>query len=77
MIDKEFEFYDANQAGIVDGHLEEFVVVKDRQVRGYYKTEEEAFHSMVGEELETFMVKRCQEPGTDIIHYYNDAVIFV
>jgi non-ribosomal peptide synthetase component E (peptide arylation enzyme) len=77
MIHDEFEFYDANQAEIVNGHLGEFVVIKDLKVRGYYKTEEEALDSMLGEELGTFMVQRCQEPGTDIAHYYNNEVVFV
>jgi hypothetical protein len=77
MVREEFEFYDANQAEIVAGHLEDFVVIKDCKVRGYYKTEEEAFDSMIGEELGTFMVQRCQKPGTDIAHYYNTAVVFV
>jgi hypothetical protein len=78
MIHDEFEFYDANQAEIVVGHLDEFVVIKNLKVRGYYKIEEEAFHSMsvLGEKLGTFMVKRCQKPGTGIIGYYNDAVVF-
>jgi hypothetical protein len=77
MIRDEFEFYDVNQAEIVAGHLDEFVVIKDRTVRGYYKTEEEALDSMIGEELGAFMVQRCQEPGTDIAHYYNNEVAFV
>jgi hypothetical protein len=76
MVRDEFEFYDANQAEIVAGHLDDFVVIKDRKVRGYYKTDEDAFDSMIGEELGTFMVKRCQKPGTDIINYYNDRVVF-
>jgi hypothetical protein len=76
MIESEFDFYDANQNKIVTGHLGEFVVIKGQQVRGYYKTEDEAFNSMIGEELGTFMVQLCQKPGTDIADYYNNAVIF-
>jgi hypothetical protein len=76
MIEDEFTFYEANQNEIVKGHLDEFVVVKGQRVLGYYKVEEEAFDSMVGEELGTFMVKKCQLPGTDIIGYFNDAVAF-
>jgi hypothetical protein len=72
MVRDEFEFYDANQAEIVTGHLDEFVVIKDRKVRGYYKTEEDALDSMIGEKLGTFMVHKCQKPGADIAHYYNN-----
>jgi hypothetical protein len=76
MIHDEFTFYEAHQEEIVQGHLDDFVVIKDRQVLGYYKTEEDAFDSMIGEELGTFMVKRCQRPGSDIIEYFNNAVAF-
>jgi hypothetical protein len=76
MIHDEFEFYYTNQESIIEGHLDEFVVIKDRQVRGYYKTEEAALHSMIDEELGTFMLHRCQELEAETAHYYNDAVTF-
>ena len=76
MIHDEFAFYKANQDKIVQEHLDEFVVIKNQQVCGYYKSEEGAFDSMIGEELGTFMVKRCQKPGTDMIEYFNNAVAF-
>jgi hypothetical protein len=76
MIKDEFTFYEENQKQIIQGHIDEFVVIKDRQVRGYYKLEEDAFDSMINEKLGTFMVKRCQEPGTDVIKYFNNAVAF-
>ncbi|MDR0502235.1 MAG: hypothetical protein LBH16_02825 [Treponema sp.] len=76
MICDDFIFYDTNQEKVVTGHINEFVVIKDSRVYGYYKTEMEAFKSMVGNELGTFMVKRCQEPGTDVVEYFNNAVAF-
>ncbi|MCL2007698.1 MAG: hypothetical protein FWG77_06385 [Treponema sp.] len=76
MIHDEFIYYKTNQDEIVQGHLDEFVVIKGRKVRGYYKSEEEAFDSMLDEELGTFMVKRCQKTGTDILEYFNNAVSF-
>ena len=76
MIHDDFIFYKANQEKIVQGHLDEFIVIKNQQVCGYYGSEEEAFDSMVNEELGTFMVKRCQKPGTDKIEYFNNAVAF-
>ena len=76
MVHDEFTFYEANQEKIIQGHIDEFVVIKDRQICGYYKQEEDAFDSMVGHDLGTFMVKRCQEPGTDVVKYFNNAVSF-
>ena len=77
MISDEFTFYKTNQDIIIKGHLDEFVVIKNQQISGYYKNEEDAFDSMVNEELGTFMVKRCQKSGTDVIEYFNNAVSFV
>jgi hypothetical protein len=76
MIADEFTFYSTHQNEIVEGHLEEFVVIKDQKILGYYKAEEDAFDSMLSEKLGTFMVKKCQLPGTDVINYYNNAVVF-
>ena len=76
MVHEEFAFYKANQGQIVQGHLDEFVVIKNKQIYGYYKSEDEAFDSMLDEELGTFMVKRCQKPGTDILEYFNNAATF-
>ena len=76
MIQNDFLFYKANQDKIIQGHLDEFVVIKNQQVRGYYKSEEDAFDSMIDEELGTFMVKRCQKPGADVVEYFNNSVAF-
>jgi len=76
MICDEFNYYDNNQEEITRNHINEFVVIKNRQVCGYYELEMDAFKSMVGNELGTFMVKRCQKPGTDVIEYFNNAVTF-
>jgi len=76
MISDEFAYYDNNQEEIVHNHINEFVVIKDCQVCGYFKSEMDAFKSMVGNELGTFMVKRCQKPGTDVVEYFNNAVAF-
>lgn len=75
-IKEAFDYYKANQDEIVAGHIDEYVVIKGQKICGYYENEEDAFDSMVGEELETFIVQKCQEPGTDIANYYNNAVAF-
>ena len=76
MLQNEFSFYKENQNKIIKDHLDDFVVIKNQKIRGYYKSEEDAFDSMLNEELGTFMVKRCQKPGTDVIDYFNNAVAF-
>jgi hypothetical protein len=76
MLKDDFEYYTTHQNEIVGDHLDEFVVIKDFQVKGYYKDEIDAFESMKSNELGTFMVKKCQIPGTDIVNYFNNSVRF-
>lgn len=76
MIQDDYQFYRSHQEEIVKDHLEEYVVIKDSSVLGYYKEESKAFKSMVGNELGTFIVKKCQLPGTDMVTYYNNLVSF-
>jgi len=76
MVKDEFVFFEANQDEIVQGHIDEFVIIKDQKVCGYYNSEEDAFNSMIGNELGTFMVKRCQKTGTDVVKYFNNSVMF-
>jgi hypothetical protein len=76
MIQDDFEYYTSHQEEIVRDHLGEFVVIKDSAVIGYFQEEAMAFESMKGNELETFIVKKCQSPGTDVVTYYNNRVAF-
>jgi hypothetical protein len=74
----ESAYFFGNQPEIVEGHLGEWVVIKDETVIGYYKTEDEAFTAMAEahEKLGTFMVHLCKNPLDDIINYHNNQVAF-
>ena len=76
MLKDDFEYYTANQEEIVKDHLGEFVVIKDSAIIGYFKEEAQAFEHMKGNELGTFIVKKCQQPGTDVVTFYNNRVAF-
>jgi hypothetical protein len=76
MIQDDFEYYASHQDEIVNDHLGEFVVIKDAAVKGYYSDEATAFEAMKENELGTFIVKKCQPLGTDVITYYNNRVAF-
>ena len=76
MIKDNFDYYIANQEEIVNGHLGEFVIIRNQAVVGYFNEEAKAFESMKDSELGTFIIKKCQEPGTDIINYFNNNVAF-
>jgi hypothetical protein len=45
-------------------------------VLGYYAKEIDAFKAMKEHELGTFIVKKCQLKGTDIVTYFNNQVRF-
>jgi hypothetical protein len=76
MLSVDFEYYTAHQPEIVDGHIGEFVVIKNALVLGYYKDEMAAFTSMKAEVPGTFMVKKCKPQGEDIETYYGSQVVF-
>ena len=77
MLKDDFEYYTVNQGEIVKDHLDEYVVIKNSAVVGYFKEEAQAFESMKANELGTFLVKKCQQPGTDVVTYYSNRVAFV
>jgi hypothetical protein len=76
MMQDDFDFYDANQDKIVDGHIDEFVIVKNTQVMGYYGDEMDAFASMRNEIPGTFMIKKCKPKGQDMLVYRTSKVAF-
>ena len=76
MLKDDFKYYTDNQEEIVKDHLGEFVVIKDSAVIGYFKEESKALKSMKDHELGTFLVKKCQELGSDIVTFYNNSVAF-
>jgi len=76
MIQDDFEYYTSHQDEIVKDHMGEFVVIKDAVVKGYFNDEAAAFEAMKENELGTFIVKKCQSFGTDVIAYYSNRVAF-
>ncbi|MHC6204131.1 hypothetical protein ACYULU_13180 [Breznakiellaceae bacterium SP9] len=76
MMQDDFEFYDANQDEIVDGHINEFVIIKNAGVAGYYANEMDAFAVMKNEVPGTFMVKKCKPKGQDMLVYRTNRVAF-
>lgn len=62
---KEFDWYIAHQAELVEKYKSKFVVIKNQEVIGVYDGQLEAVQE-TGKEHEpgTFLVQKC-EPGTD------------
>ena len=61
-LEKEFEYYLAHQAELVEEFDGKFVVIKDDEVLGAYDSEIEAIEETMKEhELGTFLVQKCEE----------------
>jgi hypothetical protein len=65
MLVREYFYYTAHQEGIIDGHLGEYVVIKNTDILGYYSGILEALDAMAEKNLElgTFMVHKCRPVG--------------
>ena len=75
MLEKEYKHFLSIQDELIKDHFEEYVVIKDTQILGFYSSEEEAFKSMIGNELGTFLTKQCI-PGDDRVHRFHSRVAF-
>ncbi|MCD6502373.1 hypothetical protein J7L01_07195 [bacterium] len=61
-LEKEFEYYLAHQAELVEKFDGKFVVIKGNEVLGAYDSEIEAIKETMKEhELGTFLVQKCEE----------------
>lgn len=78
LLEKEFNYYIANQNELVKQHNGKFIVIKDQKVIGIYDSEIEAIETTSKHhELGTFLVQKC-EPGTaSYSQTYHSRVAFV
>jgi hypothetical protein len=64
-LEKEFNFYLANQAELVKKYNGKYIVIKNQEVIGIYESEVEAVEKTSADhELGTFLVQKC-EPGIE------------
>jgi hypothetical protein len=65
MNSKAFFYYTAHQESIAEGHLGEFVAIKDNIILGYYRTRMEGLFAMAQQKLEpgTYIVHKCRPVG--------------
>ena len=61
MLEKEFQYYLANQAKLVEQYNGKFIVIKDQKVIGVYDTQDAAFFETEKvHELGTFLIQYCE-----------------
>lgn len=74
---KEFQYYLDHQADLVKKYNGMFIVVKNCQIVGSYKTEAEAIEdSMKTMELGTFLVQKCEPGKKSYTQTYHSRVVF-
>lgn len=64
----EIACYDANRASFVDNHRDEYVLIKNQRVVGFFKSEAEgikAGYEQFGNEA--FLVRQCAETQTPVL----------
>jgi hypothetical protein len=76
MLEKDFAFFNAHRDAFNRDHSNEFVVIKDETVVGFYKSQMDAFIAMKSAELGSFLVKQCIPADQDIIEYHTRRIAF-
>lgn len=65
MLEKEFQYYLNNQEMLLKKYLGAYLVIKNEEVIGSYKTQLDAYNSTAKEhEVGTFLIQHCL-PGND------------
>lgn len=75
-MDANYEFFLNNQANIIAGHENLYVVIKDQSVVGYFLSELDALSAMKGNQLGTFIIQKCVNEKNGIVEFYSRRVIF-
>lgn len=74
MLEEEYAIFNENRSKFVGEHLNEFVVIEGKEIKGFYTTELKAFESMKGKRLGTFLVKKCVSVEADTAKYASRVV---
>ncbi|MGP1440687.1 MAG: hypothetical protein ACTTJ3_08120 [Treponema sp.] len=78
MIRDDFNYFKANRDSIISGHLNEYVVIKNCKVLGYFPTEDSAIDEMkrTKNELGSFILQKCVSAKDDKVVFYTRRVAF-
>jgi 3-methyladenine DNA glycosylase AlkD len=76
-LEREFDYFLANQEELVRKYQGKFVVIKDQQVIGTYNSELEALKETTKtHELGTFLVQRAEPGSESYTQVYHSRVAF-
>lgn len=76
MLEREYAFFKENEKEFTRTHKDEYVVIKDDNVLGFYDSEIKAIKETVKhEELGTFLVQKCST-DENIVEFFSNRVSF-
>ncbi|RKX85402.1 MAG: hypothetical protein DRP57_03825 [Spirochaetes bacterium] len=75
MLEKEYKYFLSIRDKLVKEHPNEYVVIRDENILGFYPSEEDALKNMSNYELGTFLVQECI-PEDHNIHRHHSRVVF-
>ena len=76
MINKDFEYFNNHREELLKDHKNEYVVIKDASIVGFFKEQAEAFKAMRDSELGTFIVQKCIPESEEIKEFHTRRVAF-
>jgi hypothetical protein len=77
MLEKEFEYYLANQGKLLKKYNNRYLVIVDEQVVGDYDTHEQAlFQSQKKHKIGTFLIQKCTEGDGDYTVTFHSRAYF-
>lgn len=78
MVQENFNFFKKNRDKIIKNHIDEYVVIKNEEVQGYFKSENDAMIAMKnkGFELGSYIIQKCVSAKDGLVVYYTQRVAF-
>ena len=78
MLKEEFDFYLQNQNELVKKYNNKFIVIKIKNVIGFYDTQEQAYNETKKQhELGTFLIQFCTPGQTAYTQTFHSRVSFL
>lgn len=77
-MESDFKWFNANRAEIIKDHINERVVIRNKEVLGYYPTDRAAIDAMAarGLPIGEYSVQRCRTAEDDVEYYYTGRYAF-
>lgn len=76
MLEKEYAFFEKNRENFVKQHKDEYVLIKDEEIIGFFKDRQKALEEASKKyKLGTFLIHQCVGKN-DEIHRFHSRVSF-